>query len=110
MKEGLKFTGTQLGILFLVVLTCTIPGSYFGAWLSQKLDPKTSLKIQLIAFMMTNFVGFTILRPGHEYVAYSFGVLWGCLLGWFYPTESLIFSMSMPAGQESEVRIITSTQ
>lgn len=41
--------------------------------------------------------------PDDKPIAYIFAAVWGCLLGWFYPTDALIFSMIMPKGQESEL-------
>ena len=32
-----------------------------------------------------------------------FGCMWGGLLGWFYPLENVIFTMSVPEGQEAEL-------
>ena len=38
-----------------------------------------------------------------KYVAFFFALLWGVCLGWFYPTANLVFSLSLPKGQESEL-------
>lgn len=104
LKEAVEFSGTEIGIMFLVVIICTIPGSAFGAWVTSKTNPKTSIKLQLLFFMSVNFAAFsTMTEPHHHHLAYYFGILWGISLGWFYPTESLIFSMIMPKGQEAEL-------
>merc|ERR1712045_849954 len=36
-------------------------------------------------------------------LAFIYAVVWGILLGWFYPAELLIFSMIMPKDQEAEL-------
>jgi MFS-type transporter involved in bile tolerance (Atg22 family) len=104
VNEVLKFNSTQISILFLIVLTCTIPGSYFANWLADKTNPLIAFKLQIITFIMLNFVGFLILNnPTKEMAAYIMGFFWGFWLGWYYPLEKLIYSMIVPKGQESEL-------
>ena len=104
VNEVLKFNSTQISILFLIVITCTIPGSYFANWLSNKTNPMVAFKIQLTTFIVLNFIGFLILSdPSKEIEAYIMGVFWGFWIGWYYPLEKLIYSMIVPKGQESEL-------
>ena len=104
LKEAVEFSGTEVGIMFFIVIISTIPGSALGAIVTYRTSPPTSMKLQLIFFMIVNFVAFTMMtEPENESLAYYFGILWGISLGWFYPTESLIFSMIMPKGQEAEL-------
>ncbi len=104
LKEAIDFSGTEIGIMFFIVIICTIPGSALGAFVTYKTNPSTSMKLQLLFFSLVNFAAFTMLsEPEHQDLAYYFGILWGISLGWFYPTESLIFSMTMPKGQEAEL-------
>ena len=101
LKEVMGFGSSDIGILFFIVIIGTIPGSYLGQWLTMKTScPKTTMKLQLVAFIVVNFAGFFCLtKPEQSSLAYVFGLLWGILLGWFYPTESLIFSMIVPQGK-----------
>jgi len=100
----LDFGGTGIGLLFMVVLACTVPGSYIGAFVSKRYTPKISILINIALFIISNFAGFLRLQsPDDKPISFLFAAIWGCLLGWFYPTESLIFSMLMPEGQESEL-------
>lgn len=104
LKEVCNIGGLYLGIIFLLILLSTIPGSYFGAWVSNKTNPKTSIQIQLISIISFNFVAFlTMTNPEPVFLPYLYGSIWGMLLGWFYPTETAIFSMVQPKGQESEL-------
>ena len=104
LKEALKFNGTDIGILFFVVVLSLIPGSHFGQWVTKRSCPKTSMMLQLVIFIIVNFCGFlSLTSPQQAYLAYFFGVLWGFMLGWLYPTESLIFSMILPPGQDAEL-------
>jgi len=96
--------GQELGYIFLIVLLSTIPGSYFGSWLSTRTNPFISIRIQLSSFIGFNFLAFlTMSGPEPAYLPYIYGAVWGFLLGWFYPMETLIFSIIHPKGQESEL-------
>ncbi|KAL7542812.1 hypothetical protein ACHAXR_012126 [Thalassiosira sp. AJA248-18] len=104
MVEVLSMTGTEVGIVFLVTLVSTIPGSKLGEIISKKTTPITSWKINLVTFMAITAVGsFVLTGPDRKSICYVFGVLWGSMLGWFYPLENVIFAMSIPKGQESEL-------
>ena len=100
----LGFSGTDTGIIFLIVLVSTIPGGYIAIYLTKRGNPIMTMKLVLVTFIVVNFVAFILLgRPGLENTVYIWGPLWGIILGWFYPTQSLLFSSLMPKGQESEL-------
>mmetsp|Transcript_6326 Transcript_6326/g.9597 ORF Transcript_6326/g.9597 Transcript_6326/m.9597 type:complete len:504 (-) Transcript_6326:29-1540(-) len=101
--EVLKFNGTQCGLVSLVSLLSTIPGSLFASFLMRKTSsPTLTMKICLIVFMIVNFVTFpTLTGPEDDGLVWLYAVLWGFLLGWFYPTEVNIYALLMPKGQES---------
>jgi len=104
MSEVVRLGGMKIGITFLIVLVSTIPGSVFGSWLVNKTNPMMGLNINIVVFNIANLVGFLNLNgPEDEILMYIFGAIWGFLLGWFYPLEKLVFSMIVPAGQESEL-------
>lgn len=103
-SETLNMSGVQIGIASLSVLSCTIPGAYIGSWVSRKWNPKISMQLDLLAFLIVNTIGFLILRsPKQQMISYFIGGLWGLVLGWLYSTEVAIFSLLMPPGQESEL-------
>lgn len=104
LTKVLGFDGAGIGIIFIVVLASTLPGSYLGAFVSKRSTPKISILLNIFLFIGANFAGFLLMtNPDDKSIAYLFASAWGLLLGWFYPTESLIFSMLMPRGQESEL-------
>lgn len=104
MVEVLKMSGTQVGIVFLITLVTTIPGAKFGQWIAKKTNPITSWKINLVVFSAITAAGsFILTGPEMQTVCYIFGCMWGGLLGWFYPLENVIFTMSVPEGQEAEL-------
>jgi len=82
--EVLDFTGTEVGILFLTTLVASIPGSKLGEVISQKTNPITSWKINLVAFSATTAVAsFVLTSPERKTICFGFGVLWGVMLGWY---------------------------
>ena len=101
----LGLSGTETGIVFLVVLLSTIPGSAFATYLSRKLkSPTLSIKMCSIFFIISNFVAFFMLADKtFRNLVWLFGAIWGFLLGWYFPTEVNIFSSLMPKGQEAEL-------
>jgi len=104
MTEVLQMNGTEVAIVFLITLLSTIPGSKLGQIISKKTNPITSWKLNLIVFSLITIAGsFVLTGPTLKPVCYAFGVLWGVLLGWFYPLENLVFTLSVPRGQESEL-------
>jgi len=104
LSEVLKFDGTEVGIIFLIALIGTIPGSKIANIISRKTNPVTSFKCILLFFSIVTVAGSLVLSgPEMKYVAFFFALLWGVCLGWFYPTANLVFSLSLPKGQESEL-------
>lgn len=105
LKEVMHFSSSEVGIMFLITVIFTIPGSYVGKLLTERYScPKTSMKIQIAAFVVINSAGFHFLEdPSRVKLTFCFGALWGILLGWYFQTESLIFSMIVPKGNETEI-------
>jgi len=104
INEVLDFDSAQLGVLFLLVLFFSVPGSYFAYWLTERTNPITALKVQLVSWVIVNFVAFLVLTdPSKSTEAYIAGMFWGFLIGWYVPLVNLVFSMIIPSGQESEL-------
>jgi MFS-type transporter involved in bile tolerance (Atg22 family) len=92
LKEALEFNGTQIGIMFFIVIISTIPGSLLGAFVTYQTSPPTSMKLQLTFFIIVNFFAFTVMtEAGHQGIAYYFGILWGISLGKFVRVCKLYF-------------------
>eukprot|EP00586_Coscinodiscus_wailesii_P001508 CAMPEP_0172483266 /NCGR_PEP_ID=MMETSP1066-20121228/10178_1 /TAXON_ID=671091 /ORGANISM="Coscinodiscus wailesii, Strain CCMP2513" /LENGTH=563 /DNA_ID=CAMNT_0013247025 /DNA_START=102 /DNA_END=1793 /DNA_ORIENTATION=+ len=104
MVEVLDMSGPQIGILFLVSLSTSVVGAKLASVITQKTNPKISWIICLYCFTIVTIAAcFVLDSPKRQNVAFLFGILWGLLLGWFYPTENVIFSFILPHGQESEL-------
>jgi len=102
--EVCNIGGQQLGLIFIVILLGTIPGSYFGVWVCDRTNPKTCIQIQHVCMIIFNFVAFsTMTKPEPKFLPFIYGAIWGVLLGWFYASEMSIFSIVQPKGQESEL-------
>jgi len=100
LSEVLKFTGTDVGITFLIALIGTLPGSAIANLVSKRTNPITSFKCILLFFSFVTVAGAFVLNgPEKKMVAFFFALLWGVCLGWFYPTSNLIFSLSLPKGK-----------
>lgn len=83
INEVLNFDSMQTGILFLIVLFSTLPGSMFASFLTNRINVKRNIIICLFVFIAINFAAFLSLTDEtHEVRAYIFGCLWGFLLGW----------------------------
>ncbi|KAG7340010.1 vacuole effluxer Atg22 like protein [Nitzschia inconspicua] len=96
---------TQVGIFFLVALLGTIPGAKMGSIITHKTNPNTSWKLSQICLLIALIIGALALddMKGPKELCYLWGISVGILLGWFYPTENLFFSMCLPRGQEAEL-------
>jgi len=109
LGDKLKFSGTEIGIFFLVTLLGSFPGGCISSAVSKRTNPNTSWKLSQVAILVVAIVGANILRAtpigGDQImvVANAWGFVVGICLGWFYPTENLFFSMILPQGQEAEL-------
>ena len=101
----LGLSGTTTGIVVMVLLVSTLPGSAFATYFMKKVkSPITSIKWCSIIFIFVNFISFFLLaHPDNDHLVWVFAVLWGFLLGWYYPSEVSIYSSMMPTGQEAEL-------
>lgn len=104
LSEVIKMSGGEIGIVFAIVYVASFPGSRIGAFVSRKTNPVMSWKINIVIFsIFTISGGFVLINPSRKILTYIWSILWGMGLGWFYPTENLIFSMILPRGQEAEL-------
>jgi len=104
MNVVLQMSSQQIGVQYLIVLLCTIPGSKLGEFVSNRLNPNISFRLCLTFFSIVTAIAALVLTgPAMQVVCYMFGVFWGISLGWFYPTEEIMLTMMCPVGQEAEL-------
>jgi len=104
--DVLGFTGTQVGIFFLITLLCTLPGSKLGSYVTIKTNPSISWRLSMVGLAIVANIGVVVLDmipPERSYLSYIWGAFVGLFLGWFYPTENCFFSLIVPKEQETEL-------
>jgi len=104
LNEVLKMTGTQTGIVFLIVLVCTIPGSFLCEYVVNKTNFNISWRLNMLYFAICTTVGSFILNDENDKIlTYVMGIFWGIALGWFYPNENGYFAVLVPQEQATEM-------
>ncbi len=104
MVEVLKLSASKIGIVYLITLFLTMPGSVLAYWVCNKTNPLTALKINIILISGVNLVFYLNLKdPSDANLMFGIAFIWGICAGWYYPLEKMVFSMIIPSGQESEL-------
>lgn len=92
MNVVLQMSSQQIGVQYLIVLLCTIPGSKLGEFVSNRLNPSISFRLCLTFFSLVTAIAALVLTgPTMQVVCYIFGIFWGISLGW-YVLFHIIFS------------------
>ena len=73
LQGELNLSRTQVGIVFLTALFCALLGTYMGAKIIERLDPKTSWTMSLLAFGVVATVGSFALTDDRPYLAFVSG-------------------------------------
>lgn len=96
-------SGIQIGIINIVLLAGTIPGSLFAKWLMTRINPLWSFRIAL--FYMAAIIALTssTLTADRQNLAYLYGFLWGIAYGWVYPCQRVMQCTMIPKGQNNEI-------
>ena len=114
MSNIYRYNGNEVGLVFFVALCSTIPGIIVGAIISRRHNPQVSQRVNLgvlscatliIAFVIDKLTESGVVGTGDgvSYTGYIFAFVWGSLLGWFYATQQLFFTASLPPKQEAEL-------
>jgi len=104
LNEVLKMSGTETGIVFLIVLVCTIPGSFLCEYVVNKTNFNTGWRLNMLYFAVVTTVGVFVLNDEYDKIkTYILGIFWGIALGWFYPTENGFFAVLVPQEQATEM-------
>ena len=97
-------SGGEIGIVFALVYIASFPGSLLASFITARTNPLWSWKLCITIFSILTIVGgFVLTGPESKILTYVWSALWGVCIGWFYPTENLIFSLCLPKGQEAEL-------
>ena len=103
LTEEVKFGALEIGITFAISLLTSLPGSFIGAKITSRTDPRISWMYCLLYFVIVTLGGTFALVEERSYLGYVWGGLWGVGLGWFYPVGNLTFSLCLPRGYENEM-------
>ncbi|KAL3929238.1 MAG: hypothetical protein SGARI_004810 [Bacillariaceae sp.] len=105
LSDTVGLNATQIGIFFLIALFLTIPGAWIGSKITQRTNPNTSWKLCQTTLAIATILGAILLEDikGPKELSFIWAAVIGLILGWFYPTENLFFSMCLPKGQEAEL-------
>ena len=103
LSETTGLDSTEIGVFFFVTLVFSVPGAWLSAKITQRLNPKRSWIWCMIATSIWVAGGAYFVSILPKFVSFLWGAGIGILLGWFYPTENLLFAMILPKGQEAEL-------
>ena len=103
LSGELGLDGIQVGIVFIIALTASLPGTWASAKLTSYTNPNTCLKLIMIGFMIITASGAFVLTKERKSLGYLWGFFWGFVMGAFYPAENLMFAILQPKGQEAEL-------
>ena len=99
----LGYDGSEIGLTFVIAILFSIGGTFLGKAITNKLNPLQSWKLSNLALGLATAAGSFLLTEDAKFLGYVFGGVLGLIQGWFYPAESLFFSMILPKGQEAEL-------
>lgn len=104
LQIELGLSSQQITIFFLITMICTIPGAYLGDWVTCKTNPNVSYRISMLFLVASgNIGGFLLDGVQTKELSFLWAACVGFILGWFYPCETLYFSMVVPKSQEAEL-------
>eukprot|EP00934_Nitzschia_sp_Nitz4_P003804 Nitzschia sp. Nitz4//scaffold232_size35869//2212//3840//NITZ4_007802-RA/size35869-processed-gene-0.1-mRNA-1//1//CDS//3329543315//3794//frame0 len=104
MTDQLGFTASENGIAILILLVCGLPGTRLAAWVSTRYNPKRSLQLCLLLWIVNTTLAAIFLRgPNQQRLTYFFAMIWGLAMGWIYPSENTLYVTIIPKGHEAEL-------
>jgi MFS transporter, UMF1 family len=108
MKNVLEMNAAEIGGVFLVVLTCGIPGNKIAAYLASRLwNPIHNLLLCHCLFIVSiSTAGLFLTGPEVKHRTWVFALSWGVGLGWLHPIEISTYISLIENGQEAEMMSI----
>lgn len=96
-------TTTEIGVSSLLTLVATVAGARISSRVCRNYGALASFRLSL-ASLAASYLGIAITVRGHGqmYLYYVWNVLFGCSIGWFYPTERVLFCiLATPASSST---------
>ncbi|CAB9507044.1 Vacuole effluxer Atg22 like [Seminavis robusta] len=104
LSDKLGLSGTELGIFFLVVLVCMVPGGLVSQAITRCTNPSISFRFSMMFLFVLGIIGaLTLTKDNVKPIGYVWALFVGLGLGSFYPSEKLYLSMIVPKGIEAEL-------
>ena len=103
--DTLEFTSTENGIVIMITLVSSIPGSLIAGWLNHRFKkPIMSTISALLLLVTTNVLAGVFLRgPDQKIGSYIAAIGWGMGFGWNRTCNEFMSSTLIPKGQDSEM-------
>lgn len=101
--DVLNMDGGEIGILFILALFGSLPGTWCANYVTQMTNPKQSWLLNFCVTTVVTASGAFVMKEGFKESGYIYGFLWGFCLGWFFPTKTLVFSRILPPGKDSQM-------
>lgn len=99
----LGFDGPEVGMAFILALAASLAGTWVGSKILARTDPKRTLQLNMCLFVIVTTVGSIVMTKERAFLGYVWAMLWGFLIGFFYPAEVFFFAAATPKGQEAEL-------
>jgi MFS-type transporter involved in bile tolerance (Atg22 family) len=104
LNEVIKMDGTEIGIVFLVVLCFVIVGAKISEYVVKWTDYNTCWRLNMLYFSIVTAIAVFVLKGEEDKLwTYILGCFWGIAIGWFYPTENGFFAVLVPQEQATEM-------
>ena len=104
MSHYLDMSGSEIGLVFLISLFTSLPGTKIAQFVTKKTDPLKSNILSWFFFIVISFTAALTFRgPEHKNYMYIIGAFWGILYGWVSVMHDAIIMSIVPRNQESEM-------
>lgn len=103
MTEGLRYEPNKVALSFAVAIVAAIPGCMVAHKVARWMNPKFALQTSLVAAMSVAAGGSWVLREEWPNMGFAFCSMWGVVIGWYFTSQRLFFSLATPQGQEAEL-------
>jgi len=103
--DTLDFTSTDNGVVIMITLISSIPGSLVAGWLNDRFgNPIITTMMGLVLLVTTNVLGGVFLiGPDQRIGAYIVASGWGMGFGWTRSCNEMLSSTLIPKGQDAEL-------
>jgi MFS-type transporter involved in bile tolerance (Atg22 family) len=100
----MEFTVQDVAKATLILMACTVPGSFFAKTANRILNPLNSYRFAMSMLGLSIGMGaFIFTGPERRASVYGLSATWGVFFGWAYPSQRVLVCTLIPKGQETEM-------